>query len=142
MYFFLYIGLGQQRPQTLGLWQLERCQELGRRTTQGTSNLLPEPMLALETESGQEPELMVRPPLELPEELEELLLLLGVVGEVELVEGLLLEVVGLVLRVRPVTLPLLLEVVVVVVDAELTAPAKRERLCDWAAVGVRVDLVA
>ena len=74
-------------------------------------------MLALR--APHEPELMVRPPLELPEELGEEPLLLDVAGEVEVVDGLLLEVVGLVLRVRPVTL--LLEVVV---DAELTAQAK------------------
>ena len=78
---------------------------------------------------------MVRPPplelpeepplLELPEELEETPLL-GVDGEVELVDGLLLEVVGLegVLRVRPVTLPPLLPPEELV-DAELTAYAKR-----------------
>lgn len=76
---------------------------------------------------------MVRPPplLELPEEPEEPLtpeepLLPDVVGEVELLDGLLLEVLGLagVLRVRPVTLPVLLLLEELVVD-EPTEQAKR-----------------
>ena len=66
---------------------------------------------------------MVRPPPELPEEPEEPLLL-DVLGEVELLDGLLTEVLGLegVLRVRPLTLPLLL---LLLEDDEPTAQAKR-----------------